>query len=45
MANYDIFLSHSSKNKKEIDNLVGELHKIGLSIWYDKEIILTGDKK
>lgn len=39
----DIFISHSSADKKEIDFFVAQLEKYGFSVWYDKNVILTGD--
>ena len=41
---YDFFISHSSIDKPQIVNeLVGKLHNMGYSVWYDNENILIGD--
>ena len=41
---FDVFISHSSLDKKDIVNpLVDQLTKKGLKIWYDKTDIAKGD--
>ena len=43
-AEYDVFLSHANKDKKEIvDELNESLKKLGVSVFYDKESIEWGD--
>lgn len=44
-AKYDVFVSHSSKDKsKYVDKLVNEIKKTGLTVFYDTECIAWGDK-
>ena len=41
---YDIFISHASKDKIDyVDELVEEIKKVGLTVFYDTESIIWGD--
>lgn len=41
---YDVFISHSSKDKETIVNeLAAELGKLGLNVWLDRNAIIAGD--
>lgn len=40
---FDVFISHSSIDKKEVELFVQELRKNKISAWLDKERILAGD--
>ena len=40
---YDVFLSHSSKDKKTVTELAERLKKDGLKVWLDDWIIKPGD--
>ena len=42
---YDVFVSHAKDNKAEfVDGLTATLEKLGISIWYDANIIDWGDR-
>ena len=42
--NYDVFISHASEDKESLVNdLVEELTKLGVKVWYDKLCIIWGD--
>jgi hypothetical protein len=41
--NYDVFLSHSSKDKAVVRELAGRLKKDGVRVWLDEEQIKPGD--
>ena len=42
--NYDVFISHASEDKESVVNdLVEELTKLGVKVWYDKLCIIWGD--
>ena len=43
MLNLDVFLSHNSKDKGDIDRLNADLKKLGLKTWIDTEQIDFGD--
>ncbi|WP_162925861.1 toll/interleukin-1 receptor domain-containing protein [Isoalcanivorax indicus] len=43
MSKFTVFLSHSSKDKKFVDNVFNELQKSEIRAWYDKEEIAPGD--
>ena len=44
MENYDLFVSHCSKDKlKYVDGLVTEIKKAGIKVFYDSESISWGD--
>lgn len=39
MKNYDIFISHCSKDKlKYVDDLVEEIKKLNISVFYDSVV-------
>lgn len=38
-----VFISHSSVDKPFVDKLVGDLTKVGVTVWYDKFDIKLGD--
>ena len=41
---YDVFVSHASENKIEyVDEFVNELKNVGLSVFYDTDVISWGD--
>lgn len=40
---FDVFLSHSSKDKDQVRNLVHRLRNEGVSVWFDEEQIEHGD--
>lgn len=41
---YDVFISHASKDKSDyVDQLNGALRKLGVSIFYDTDVISWGD--
>ncbi|MCG8366784.1 MAG: TIR domain-containing protein [Pseudanabaenales cyanobacterium] len=39
---YDVFLAHNSKDKREVANIAAELRKRGINPWLDKERIPPG---
>ena len=42
--NYDVFISHASEDKESfVNDLVEELTKLGVKVWYDKLCIIWGD--
>jgi nucleotide-binding universal stress UspA family protein len=41
--NYDVFLSHSSKDKAVVRELAARLKKDGIRVWLDEEQIKAGD--
>ncbi len=41
--NYDVFLSHSSKDKTVVRVLAGRLRADGLKVWFDEWVIKPGD--
>ena len=41
--NYDVFLSHSAKDKSVVRPLAERLRKDGLKVWLDEEQIKPGD--
>lgn len=42
--NYDVFISHASEdNESFVNDLVEELTKLGVKVWYDKLCIIWGD--
>jgi hypothetical protein len=41
--NYDVFLSHSSKDKPIVRELAERLRADGLRVWFDEWIIQPGD--
>lgn len=43
LKKFTVFLSHSSKNKKDIDEVFNELQKAQISCWFDKYEIEAGD--
>src|SRR6186713_555302 len=40
---FDVFLSHSSKDKPEVQRLAARLKKDGIRVWFDEEQIKLGD--
>ncbi len=41
---YDVFVSHAWEDKKEfVDELVSEMRKLGLKVWYDTDKLKWGD--
>lgn len=41
---YSVFVSHSSEDKIEyVDDLVEEIKRLGISVFYDKDVITWGD--
>jgi len=40
---YDVFLSHSSKDKKTVGELAERLQADGVRVWFDEWIIQPGD--
>ena len=40
---YDVFLSHSSKDKPAVRELAGRLKQDGLRVWFDEWVIQAGD--
>ena len=40
---YDVFLSHSSKDKAVVRPLAERLRKDGLKVWFDEREIKPGD--
>lgn len=38
-----VFLSHSSQDKKVVDEFFNELQKSNIKVWYDREEIVPGD--
>lgn len=40
---YDVFLSHSSKDKKVVRNIAERLKKDGVKVWFDEWILKPGD--
>lgn len=43
LKQFTVFLSHSSKNKKDINNVFDELQKARISCWFDTYEIQAGD--
>ena len=43
MANFDVFLSHNSVDKKWVIKLKEDLERYGVSVWLDKDEIRPGD--
>ncbi len=44
MEKYSVFVSHSSDDKIEyVDDLVSEIKKLGISVFYDTDVISWGD--
>ena len=44
MEKYSVFVSHSSDDKIEyVDDLVDEIKKLGISVFYDTDVISWGD--
>jgi small GTP-binding protein len=41
---YDVFLSHSAKDKPQVRELANRLKRDGLSVWFDEWEIQPGDK-
>ncbi len=40
---YDVFLSHSAKDKAVVRPLAGRLRKDGLKLWFDEWVLKPGD--
>ena len=41
---YDVFISHATKDKEDfVDELNGEIKKLGVNIFYDSDVIKWGD--
>jgi len=40
---YDVFLSHSSKDKKVVRNIAEQLRKDGVKVWFNAWILKPGD--
>lgn len=40
---FDVFLSHSSKDKSRVGRLAKALEKQGLRVWFDSQVIKPGD--
>ena len=41
---YDVFISHASSDKEDyVDELNGEIKKLGVSVFYDSDVIKWGD--
>jgi hypothetical protein len=40
---YDVFLSHTSKDKERVRRLAERLRGAGLRVWFDEEAIRSGD--
>jgi hypothetical protein len=40
---YDVFLSHNSKDKLRVRALAGRLRSAGLRVWFDEWVIKPGD--
>src|SRR6185436_13294232 len=40
---YDVFLSHSAKDKAVVRPLAGRLRKDGVKVWFDEWMIKAGD--
>ena len=44
MKKYSVFVSHSSDDKIEyVDDLVNEIKSLGISVFYDTDVISWGD--
>ena len=41
--NYDVFLSHSAKDKAVVRPLAERLRKDGLKVWFDEWVLKAGD--
>lgn len=42
---YDLFICHASEDKQSfVDDLVNELRRVGLNVWYDTFVLILGDK-
>jgi len=41
--NYDIFLSHSAKDKSVVRSLADRLRGDGLKVWFDEWVLKPGD--
>lgn len=42
---YDVFLSHSSKDKSRVRRLAKRMRDVGLRVWFDEWIIKAGDDR
>ena len=40
---YDVFLSHSAKDKAVVRPLAARLRKDGLKVWFDEWVLKAGD--
>jgi hypothetical protein len=40
---YDVFLSHSAKDKAVVRSLAGRVRQDGLSVWFDEWVLAPGD--
>ncbi len=40
---YDVFLSHSAKNKAAVRPLAERLRRDGLKVWFDERVLKPGD--
>jgi TIR domain/AAA-like domain len=40
---WDVFLSHSSRDKSRVRQLAERLHAVGLRVWFDEWVIKPGD--
>ena len=40
---YDVFLSHSSKDKKVVRNIAERLREDGVKVWFDEWVLKPGD--
>ena len=40
---YDVFLSHSAKDKAVVRPLAERLRKVGLKVWFDEWVLKPGD--
>jgi hypothetical protein len=45
MQNWDVFICHSSNDKKSfVEPLSIELKKLGVRVWFDKFVLVPGDR-
>jgi hypothetical protein len=42
---YDVFLSHSSKDKTVVRPLAERLRKDGLTVWFDEWVLKAADSR
>ncbi len=44
MANFDVFLSHNSKDKPIVREIEARLRELGVKPWLDEKVLLPGDR-